>query len=434
MQSPRAPGAGIAGTSRIPSGGGIAVLDSDPARELQAAAAPLHLSWFPTAIRSKGPAYGIPRDTTWGRLCDALRTRRQGEKDGPCFVPARFQLEPDGMRVRRLGRNLLARTVIVLDIEANTATGELPPTLSDAVARVRALGWASAGYTSHKHTAAAQRYRLVFPISEEIDHELPAVEVVAGELGLGGVLDTSKCGAASPFYLPSCPPGRLDDHEAAVVDGAPIAATWVREAAGKLLAARQAEQTRIAAEAHAQAELRRQVRIASGTDPDNSLIEKIRVHLDLKALLLAHGYDRDRKGKFRHPNSQSGSFGADIKGFAGIDRIYSHNATDPLHRNNLPEWCGGVTALDAVDVAIILDHAGNRKHGLRELAKRFGLDKSQARKAVAALIYRMRNCCAPQLAIEAAALATGASSGLSQAEVCAVARHVVTKISKREAA
>jgi hypothetical protein len=94
-----------------------------------------------------------------------------------------------------------------------------------------------------------------------------------------------------------------------------------------LLAERQAEEDRIAAAARMQAEVRRQARIGAGFDADDSLIEKIRPHLGLEGLLLAHGYDK-RCDKYRHPNSESGSFGADIKTFAGIERIYSHNGHD----------------------------------------------------------------------------------------------------------
>ena len=50
--------------------------------------------------------------------------RREGEKDGPNFVPPRFTLEPDGRHVRRLKRNLIARTAVALDCETNKKTGE----------------------------------------------------------------------------------------------------------------------------------------------------------------------------------------------------------------------------------------------------------------------------------------------------------------------
>jgi hypothetical protein len=238
------------------------------------------------------------------------------------------------------------------------------------------VGWASAAYSSHNHSDAAPRYRIVLPLSEEIDPELPIVEVVADKLALAGVFDRSKAGAKaganSLFYLPSCNPGELSAHAARIVTGAAIDAAWARENAGRLLAERQAEQDQIASEARAEAEARRQAKIAAGFDPDCSLIEKIRARLDLSQLLAAHGYAR-RGNLWRHPNSQSGAFGADIKTFAGIERVYSHNGGDPLHPGNLPAWTDGVTAIDAVDVAAILDFGGDRTRALRELAVRFHL-------------------------------------------------------------
>ena len=386
---------------------------------------PITTSWFPTA-EPHGPAYGDPVRTTWANFARVLSScRREGEKDGPNFVAARFKLEPDGKHVRRLARNLIARTAVVMDCEYNKKTGEFPPTFAAAVGSVRNNGWASIVYTSHNHFPRASRYRIVLPLSEELDYELPAVEVVADRLQLSGVLDRSKVGASSLFYLPSCPPGLLDDHDVAVIDGDPIDAAWISEVAGKLLAERKAEHERIAAEAHAHAEARCQAKIAAGFDPDD-LIEKIRSRLDLEQILLSHNYDK-RGAKYRHPNSKSGSFGADIKSFGGIERVFSWNAGDPLHHGNFPSWCGGVKAIDAVDVTIILDYGGDRTKALHDLAKRFGLAKTQERKQLANLLFQLFRHRAAQEEIEARTLAEGARLGLTQAEVCDVARYAVAK-------
>jgi hypothetical protein len=127
---------------------------------------PLVISWFPTGM-PQGPAIGDPECTTWGSFAGLLScSRREGVKDGPGFVPARFQLEPDGKHVRRLGVNLIARTLVVLDCETDKKTGEVPPAPDAAVARVRGAGWAGVVYTSHNHSARkalhelAQRYGL----------------------------------------------------------------------------------------------------------------------------------------------------------------------------------------------------------------------------------------------------------------------------------
>ena len=293
---------------------------------------PLVVSWFPTAMPD-GPAIGDPERTTWGAFAGVFWWRREGGKDGPCFVVATFALERDGRHVRRLKENLIARTAIALDCETNKQSGLVPPPFSEVIARIKTHRWAAVVYTSHSHTADAPRYRIVLPLSEEIATELPAPEVVADELQLLGVLDRGKIGASSLFYLPSCPPDQGDYHDTQVIDGYPIDAAWTRERSGILLAERQAEADRIAEEAHAEVAVRRAAKIAAGFDPDDSLIEKIRAHLDLHAILRAHGYATARK-KYRHPNSQSGSYGADIKILGGVARVFSHNGTDPLHAAN----------------------------------------------------------------------------------------------------
>lgn len=394
---------------------------------------PMMIAWFDRAILENRPAIGDPECTTWGNFAGVFWWRREGEKDGPNFVPARFKLEPDGRHVRRLKRNLLARTAVALDCEVNKQTGELPPAINDSVARIRGAGWAGVLYTSHNHSHDAPRYRIVLPLSEEIAHELPAPEVVAERLGLRGVLDESKLVASSLFYLPSANYEDLDHHHTEVIAGSAIEAAWMRNAAGTILAAREAEKERLAAAAHAEAVARREAKIAAGFDPDDSLIEKLRVHFDLAGILLSHGYDK-AGDKFRHPNSTSGSFGADIKTFGGIERVFSHNGTDPLHASNLPEWCGGVTALDAVDATIILDFAGDRKKALHSLAERFGLTKAEERKKLAALIFRLIRRSAPQQVIEAGAVAEGLRLELSRAEINEVAAWVGDQAIARDAA
>lgn len=389
------------------------------------------ISWFPHAILRGVPALGDPEAITWGNFVSVFEWRREGEKDGCNFVPARFSLEADGRHVRRLKRNLLARTAIALDVETDKKTGEVPPPLDVALGRAAALGWAALGYTSHSHRDADIRYRVVCPLSADIDHVLPAPEVLAEAIGLTGVLDMSKVGAASLFYLPSCPYGALDRHQAVVVPGAAIDAAWMTERGGALLAARQAEADRIAAEAQAEAAARRAAKIAAGFDPDDSLIEKLRSRFDLADVLVSHGYDKAGT-KYRHPNSTSGGFGADIRTLGGIERVFSHNATDPLHAGNLPAWCGGVTALDAFDVTVILDFGGDRTRALRELAERFNLTKAAERKALAGLLFRLIDRQATQAQIEAEAFAEGARLGLSQDEICQVASWVATHT--REAA
>ena len=384
---------------------------------------PLDVTWFETAM-PLGPAVGDPERMTWHNFTEVLRSRREGVKDGPGFIPARFRLESDGKHVRRLGKNLISRTAVALDCETNKETGEVLPSIAEAAALVRNAGWAAALYSSHNHTPDAPRGRIVLPLTEEIDPELPAVEAVANQLDLWGVTDRSKVGAASLFYCPSSEPGELDRHQTIIIDGEPIRTDWINEVAGSLLAERRAEQERIAAAAQAEAEARRQAKINAGFDPADSVIEKVRPHLDLEQILLSHGYEKSGD-RFRHPNSSSGGFGAKLFG-GEIPRIYSHNATDPLHAANLPPWCGG-KALDAVDVVTILAFAGDRTKALRALAERYGLTRTRERKTLARLIFRLVRERAAQEKIETAAFAEGARLGLSADEVCQISHWVAAQ-------
>jgi hypothetical protein len=416
---------------------------------MSAAGLPITVSRFASRRANiDGAALGAHDHTTWGEFASLTQHRREGEKDGPCFAAATFRVEPvvnlDNIQldqveiVRRLKANVTARTLIALDVETSKKTGEVPLPLDEVVEHLARWGKAAVIYTSHNHKPDTdERYRVILPISEPIDPLLPAVEVVAQHLGLLDMLDTSKIGAASLFYLPSAFPGRLEGHEAHALPGDPLVAAALSAAATRFQAARDADAERIAAEAHALAAERRAKKLAAGFDPDDSLIEKLRAHYDLGAVLEAHGYNRAGT-KYRHPNSSSGLHGADIKTFGAIERVFSHNATDPLHADNLPGWCG-VTALDVVDVVIILAHGGDRQRGLHEMAAKHGLSKEAERKELARLLFRLIRMHANQDSFDAttfeevlgAAAAThGATLGLTGPEV----GQVVTWVAQQAAA
>lgn len=395
----------------------------------------VHVSWFDNQGEQGKPALGQPETLTWAHFVSIFEYRRDGIKDGPCFAPTRFELEHDKRHVRRVGSNARARTCLVLDVEANKITGEVAPPLSEAVERAQSAGLACLGYNSHSHAKEKPRYRLVVPLTAEIAPDLPAPEILAEQLGLSGVLDRSKLNPASIFFLPSRPYDAPDDlHHTIVIPGRAMDAAWMTEKAGALLATRQAEQDRVTAEAMEAAAARRAEKIAAGFDPSDSLIEKLRSRFDLASVLAAHGYDR-AGGKYRHPNSESGGFGANIKALGdGIERVFTHNAGDPLNANNLPMWCGGVTAVDAFDAVVILDFGGDRDRALRELAERHGLNKAAERKALATLLFKLIRRQAPQQEIETAAYAEGERRGLSRADVVAVAVWVVQQRNERGAA
>ena len=151
----------------------------------------------------------------------------------------------------------------------------------------------------------------------------------------------------------------------------------------------------------------------------------LRSRLDLDSILVRHGYDKAGT-KYRHPASTSGSHGADIKLLGGVERVFSHNGTDPLHATNLPSWCD-VTAVDAFDVVAILDFGGDRQRAMREMAQQFGLTKAAERKELAKVLFRLLRDQAEQDAIEAAAISFGNENGLTRDEVCSVAVWVASQ-------
>ena len=393
----------------------------------------LTVACFPQAIAPAGEAIGIQVSTSWGKLLDRLSHRREGEKDGPCLAPATFALKRDGNHVGRTKTSAISRTAIFLDIETSKGTGEIPPHPDEALKRAERLGLAAAVYSSHNHRAFSDpRYRFLLPLSDEIACDIPAPEILATELGLLGVLDMSKVGPASLFYLPSRPKGGDALHFFGTVEGAPVDADRITETGITLLRARKAEQDRLAAAAHRLAAERRDAKLSAGTDPDDSLIDRIRNRLDpLEQILVSHQYDKSG-GNFCHPNSTSGQHGASIKSLGGVDRVYSHNATDPLHDANLPAWCN-VTAVDAFDVTAILDFGGDRDKALLGLAERYGFIKPKENKALAALMFRLIRRQASQEDFNASVLEESARLGLSHQEAQRIAEWVIDQ-SVREAA
>ena len=238
---------------------------------------------------------------------------------------------------------------------------------------------------------------------------------------------------AGVFYLPTCASeDALDRHEALAVDGHAIDAEWITREAATLQAERDAEQERIAAEEHAAAAERsagahrcrvRSERQRHRKDPRPPRLPRCAVGPCL----------RPARPKWRHPNSTSGAYGADIQDVrAASNASTATNGTDPLHKSNLPSWCS-VAAIDVFDVVCILDFGGDRERALRELAERFGTAKASEHKTLAKLLFRLIRDQAPQETIESDAFAEGVRLGLTHSEVCHVALWVA-KATGQEAA
>ena len=137
----------------------------------------IEVAWFANGGEEGKPALGTPETLAWTDLVSIIAdNRRIGEKDGCDLIPVRFERESGRPRVvRRKAVNARARTAIVLDIEENKATGELPPDpVTDSVHRLNALQLASVVWTTHSHTAERPRYRVMVPLDSEIAPDLPA--------------------------------------------------------------------------------------------------------------------------------------------------------------------------------------------------------------------------------------------------------------------
>jgi hypothetical protein len=388
------------------------------------------ITWFATAF-PKGKALGEPELITWKNFTQVLFYRREGEKDGLAFATASFKPIPGSRLVRRTSKELFTRTAIALDIETNKQSGEIPVAPSEVASRIRTEGLACVIYSSHNHNSETnRRYRIVFALSEEIGVNIRAAIIIAERFGLQGVLDKSKTNAESIFYLPSCPEDHLHLHFLEVVDGDAIDAGWLvhrNETSLPILIDKSSNSRPGIIQQIVTS--RRGTNFSSRKVSDESIITKIRSHLDLETILIGHGYLKSGQ-RFKHPKSTSGNFGSNIKCFGGIERFYSCNATDPLHFANLPEWCGKVRAVDAFDVVAILDFGGDRNKAISNLSRHLNLDKADDKKTLARLLFKLIREQAPQTKIEDIVLTQGKLLGFSESDICQIAKWVNEKAIK----
>jgi hypothetical protein len=105
-----------------------------------------------------------------------------------------------------------------------------------------------------------------------------------------------------------------------------------------------------------QAELKRPDRLTQGFQ---SHIEAFNAVYPIEEILTQAGYDQ-RGDKFRHPNSESGSFSASVKGL----RVHTLSSADPLWTGG-----GGGGAHDAFSAFVILFHNGNLSAATKDACK-----------------------------------------------------------------
>jgi hypothetical protein len=316
---------------------------------------------------SKKPK-GEQRHFTHAEFAESLMPRL-GEKDGPGFSPATFKNNHRGRD------NLISIGMIVLDVEENKKTGEIPTDPQEITKRVNSRGLTGFIYTTYNHTPENPRYRVALLLSHSIlfsdDPRLRSFEHevfrevclhVADDLGLSGVIDTSKLGGESLFFFPRYPASGKNHAKLFLNSGGFLEADDLWRACQQKVAARQ---NRAASRKEPSAFNQQAVQT-------NTLIGKIRDRLPpLREKLSQLGYSyHQASDRYTHPSSSSGMPGVIVfMGDDGIERFYSHHASDPLG-GDTPVF--GSKAHDVVDLEIA-DRFGTARadfeHGLRTLAR-----------------------------------------------------------------
>jgi hypothetical protein len=315
-------------------------------------------------------------EQTFDEMAAAI-THVVGPKDGAAISAALF----DG---KRGSQYVIARIAVILDVEANKHTGEIPPTPEQVAERVAQVGWRAVIYTSHSHTTYEPRMRVlvaidrVFWLSQEpeqravdLDLDRYAILLVADRLGLGGVIDGSKLTPASLFYLARAPQDRIDQARVINIPGRPIKLDTVLQKAG-VLRDEAEEQRRQRAEA---ATRRAAERRASYGEQGDALLGKLRqVMPTLEDAFLARGYRYfKRMDRWLHPNSSTGIPGIQVfKGDDGVDRFVSWHGCDPLEASTKAFGTGAHDVVD-LEIAWRWGTGCDLREAIKMLCKEFGI-------------------------------------------------------------
>jgi len=254
-----------------------------------------------TRFASQFSTFGDAVDLPWAEVAARLVQHDVGPKDGSAISVATFN-GPRGFE------NLVSRTGIALDVEYDKKTGEIPPPPSEVVQRLDALHLAGVVYTTHSHDEESPRYRVVIPLREVIlldeaalllDSYYPAA--AAKLLRIDGVVDRSKYGSASLFYLPRHAANRASMKYAAVSKGSALDVGVVSDMAVRLLSGDLASQ---------RVEIRSSLKM---DDRVRRVIEAFNASHTVEDLLQQSGYRRGgRRWKSPHQSPSSGG-GTEIR-------------------------------------------------------------------------------------------------------------------------
>lgn len=151
------------------------------------------------------------RSTNWSYLCERLSQVVGGAKEGRGWVAANI---PDGPRKNK---RVISTSLLVFDLD-NTKSVITQAELAKAI---RDTGYRAILHSTYNHTPDNPRFRLILDISEPIkpaDHKSLLLHV-AQNLGITDFIDKACTDLSRYFYLPRCPPERIEDYVFLSVDG-----------------------------------------------------------------------------------------------------------------------------------------------------------------------------------------------------------------------
>lgn len=278
-----------------------------------------------TLFRNVHDTSGRVVERPWDAIVPSLQTHHIGEKDGWCVAFATFS-------GNRGNGTLASRSAIALDVETSKATGEIPPSEEVVARRLRALGCASVLWTTFNHTPNDPRYRVVVPTPDiDLGNDTALLlddwlsPALAERLALSGVVDSSKFGAASLFFLPRHPVRGSNYRFASATEGPLVDLKALYQEAIDLMVADEAEQRAL---------LRSTVAL---DDTTRGVIESFNKSHPVEQLLAQYGYQRrGRRWKSPHQSRDSAG-GTEIRRDPdGSQRWISFSESDRLAKVGQP--------------------------------------------------------------------------------------------------
>jgi hypothetical protein len=303
------------------------------------------------------------RSVTFDTLADWFALPKQGQKDGPAWMPVHIGLG------HRTGERVESVSFLVMDVEADAEAtkdesgnpardqdgdiikrviGPEPPGTDEMLAELALWGWRAILHTSYSHTPEHPRYRLIFDLSRPL---LP-VEVkplgvhISTLLGIADSFDSACLEPARLFYLPRCPGERLPLFRHGKAEGEPLPVDALLSDARKVEAARNTTKRR--------------------GGQSGGVIAAFNDATDICMILEKHGYIPKGRRRWLWPGSTTGLPGVRLLPDSSPERIYSSHAGDPLNDGH---------AHDAFDCWRILEHGGDMTAGVRAAARLLGMER-----------------------------------------------------------